>query len=91
MARTTITIDDQLLREAKIRAAEERTTLSAMVSRALRTDLRADKGPVSGAEPFRIQALRGGRFQFGPELPGAGEMLALVEERERLDSARKSG
>jgi hypothetical protein len=91
MARTTITIDDQLLREAKIRAAQEGTTLSVVVSRALLTDLRAEKAATADREPFLIEPLRGGRFQFESELPGAGEMLALVEERERLDTARKSG
>jgi hypothetical protein len=34
--RTTLNLDDDLVRDAKIRAIQERTTLSEMVERALR-------------------------------------------------------
>ena len=48
--RTTLVLDDALLRRAKIAAARSGSTLSKLVERALRDALREDTRPVE--EPF---------------------------------------
>jgi plasmid stability protein len=52
--RTTLDLDDQLMREAKKRAAEEERTLTALVQDALRQYLAPDARP---REPFRLRLL----------------------------------
>ena len=94
MARTTVTIDDDLLREAKRRAAERGTTLSCVVTEGLRTVLGEERDPVVAAEPFRIRVFEPGTIGFvtGPELPPAGELLAMLDEMEwREKLGRHSG
>jgi hypothetical protein len=49
--RTTIVLEDTLLRRAKQRAARSGISLSELVERALRDALRA---PVTSPEPFRM-------------------------------------
>lgn len=49
--RTTLVLDDRLVREAKRRAADTGTTLSEVVNDALREALRPSSGPVP---PFRM-------------------------------------
>ncbi len=82
MARTTVTIDDGLLDEAKRRAAERGTTLSCVIAEGLRAVLAEDGAVEGGAEPFRIRVFEGGRFLLGPELPPASEMLGMLDELE---------
>jgi hypothetical protein len=50
--RTTITIDDQLFRVFKVRAAELGTTFSSEVESALRRDLDRQRAERTDAEPF---------------------------------------
>ena len=57
--RTTLIIDDMLLRAAKKRAAEKGRTLSALVAEALRDSLRSVAPPP--ARPFRMLTFGGGR------------------------------
>lgn len=52
--RTTVVIEDGLLRQAKLRAAELDTTLSAVISQALRESLRQGKRAAPG--PFEMPA-----------------------------------
>lgn len=54
--RTTLVLDDQLLRQAKRRAAERNTTLSAVVNDALRESLREQP---ARARPFRLITFAG--------------------------------
>ena len=49
--RTTLVLDDQLLRQAKRQAAERNTTLSAVVNDALRESLRERPAET---RPFRL-------------------------------------
>ena len=64
--RTTLVLDDQLIRQAKRRAAERNTTLSAVVNDALRESLR-ERPP--RARPFRLITFAGtgGRVGHEPE------------------------
>ena len=61
MARTTLTIDDQILREIKRKAAEEGRSLQSVTNDLLRRSLRASPG-----EPYQFR-LRGWN---AAELPG---------------------
>jgi hypothetical protein len=63
--RTTLVLDDQIIRQAKRRAAERNTTLSAVVNDALREALREAPPPV---RPFRLITFAGtGGVRHDPE------------------------
>lgn len=55
--RTTLVLDDQLVRAAKQRAAEADITLSEVVNQALRASVLAPRPPHSA--PFRMPTFRG--------------------------------
>ncbi len=55
--RTTLVLDEQLVRAAKKRAAEADLTFSEVVNQALRTSLLAPRSPT--AAPFRMPTFRG--------------------------------
>jgi hypothetical protein len=78
--RTTLVLDDQLLRQAKRQAAERNTTLSAVVNDALREALRprAEK-----PRPFTLVTYRGKgpTFHLTPE---DIKRLELEDDLERL-------
>jgi hypothetical protein len=71
MAKTTLNLDTELLREAKKRAAEEGTTLTEIVERALR-DALDEPAP---REPYV--------FDF-PTVDGGGPPLVDVADRDAL-------
>ncbi len=77
--RTTIKIDDQLLAQAKTRAAESGRTLSSVVEEALREALARRAAPRSQKVPM-MQVYRGGRMMPGVDLD---DSAALLEEMER--------
>lgn len=62
MAKTTVNLDDTLLREAKKRAVDEGTTLGRLIERGLRLAMQAQPSPprlpdlpiVTGPRPPRI-------------------------------------
>ena len=61
--KTTLNLDDALIREAKRRAAEEGTTLTALIERALRTLLQPAR---PGGKRFRLKLLT----KRGRPIPG---------------------
>ena len=71
MAKTTLNLDTELLREAKKRAADEGTTLTAIVEGALRAALE----PPDAREPYV--------FDF-PTVDGGGPPLVDVADRDAL-------
>ncbi len=73
--RTTIILDDALLREARIRAAEQDLTLSDVVNAALRDTFRRGKEP---NPPFRM-------ITFGPQEPQVAHEPADFAAVEELD------
>jgi hypothetical protein len=67
MMRTTIRLDDDLLRAAKQRALERRSTLTAFIEQAVRTELRREEAEaVSDRPPFRITAFGAGTGGLRP-------------------------
>lgn len=65
--RTTINLDDDLLHAAKVRAAERRTTLTALIAQALRREL-ADVGSTGSRERIRLRTFAGSGVQSGIDL-----------------------
>lgn len=65
--RTTINLDDDLLHAAKVRAAERRTTLTALIAQALRRELSHDasSGP---QERVQLRTFAGNGIQPGIDL-----------------------
>jgi hypothetical protein len=58
--RTTLVIDDALLRRAKAHAGRHGLTLSALVERALREQLRAEDSAREGVAVYRVPTFGGG-------------------------------
>ncbi len=65
--RTTIRLDDDLLHAAKLRAAERRTTLTALITQALRRELADDAVP-EPRERIRLRTFAGTGVQPGIDL-----------------------
>jgi hypothetical protein len=65
--RTTINLDDELLHAAKVRAAERRTTLTALIAQALRREL-ADDATSGPQERIRLRTFAGSGVQPGVDL-----------------------
>lgn len=70
--KTTLNLDDELLERAKRRAADRRTTLTAVVEDALRDAL---SDPVRPATPFRLDM---------PTVRGVGEPAIDPADRAAL-------
>jgi hypothetical protein len=88
--RTTIRIDDELLKGAKQLAAASGRTLTAVIEDALRMmlALRKDKGK---RPKVRLET-RGGRgVQPGVDLDDSASLLALMDSADSADSADGSG
>jgi hypothetical protein len=75
--RTTLALDDDLVRKAKKRAADARTTLTAVIEEALRHYLAP---PRAAGKPFRLRLLT----QKGRAVPGVNfaDRDALYERME---------
>ena len=80
--RTTIKIDDQLLSEAKARAAASGRTLNAVVEDALREALA--RRPSKGRDRRRqLPTFSGSRLLPGVDLDDSAALLALMEGSDR--------
>ena len=79
--RTTITIDDALLAEAKIRAARSGRTLGSIVEEALRVAFagRASRDAVRPSLPVH----RGGRLMPGIDLDDSASLLEHMDRPRR--------
>ena len=76
--RTTIRLDDRLLTEAKIYAAESGRTLTALVEDALRESL-ARRRQAGAREPVRLKTVKGNGLQDGVDLDDSASLLDLME------------
>jgi hypothetical protein len=77
--RTTLALDDRLLRAAKKRAAEQGTTLTHVIEEALRHHLTAAVRP---AKPFRLRLLtKRGRLVPGVNLADRDALYERMEGR----------
>jgi predicted DNA-binding ribbon-helix-helix protein len=78
--RTTVRLDDTLLREAKSYAARRGVSLTALLDEALREKLSRDGQP-TGKPPRKLPTFRGRGLQSGVEL----HCTAELEERMSAD------
>lgn len=79
--RTTIRLDDSLLREAKARAARAGRSLNDFIADAVRAAVREAARPASAVP---IPVFRGGRgVRPGVSLDGNAALLELMEEGDR--------
>lgn len=79
--RTTLSIEDGLLEEAKIRARKEKTTLGAVVNEALRVGLLGMGQRSSTAASAPLKTFRGDGVLPGIDLRNSSELL---DEMERI-------
>ena len=80
--RTTIKIDDELLAEAKARAAASGRTLNAVVEDALREVL-ARRPSRGRARRAALPTFSGGRLLPGVDLDDSAALLSLMEGPDR--------
>jgi predicted transcriptional regulator len=83
--RTTVRLNDGLLREAKRYAVQHGRTLTSVLEDALRQFLSRSTGRVH-VEPFRMPTARG-RLRPGADLDDTASLLDLTEKP--IDLARK--
>jgi hypothetical protein len=76
--RTTIRLDEGLLREAKERAAGSGRTLTSIIEEALRSFLRRPQGPVKSKRP-ELPTFRGRGLQSGVDLDNTAALLDLMD------------
>jgi hypothetical protein len=77
--RTTVRLDDDLLREAKIRAAEQGISLTQLIDESLRERLSARSRPKKG-EPFRLRSYGKGGVRPGVNLDDNRAVRDLMDE-----------
>lgn len=78
--RTTIRMDDQLLKEAKKRALESGRSLTAFLEEAVRNELARSENQ-QRAKPFRVEAFHGTGLLPGVDLDDTADLLDRMESR----------
>jgi hypothetical protein len=77
--RTTVRLDDDLLREAKVRAAEQGITLTQLIDESLRERL-ASRPQRMSVEPFRLPTYGEGGTRPGVNLNDNRAVRDLMDE-----------
>lgn len=85
--RTTVRLDERLLREAKALAARERRTLTAVIDDALRQFLARRSGP-GKRTPVKLITSGTGGLRPGVDLDDTAALIDLMEDGEPLDKRR---
>jgi len=80
--RTTITLDDGLVRDVRRRAAKLGISVSALIQRTLR-DALTRSAPRQAPHPFRLVTVGGGGLQPGVDLERAAKLVE-AEDAEAL-------
>lgn len=78
--RTTVRLDERLLREAKQFAARNGRTLTSVIDDALRQFLSRREAP-GERRPFRIRPFKGTGLAPGVDLDDSAALLDLMEKR----------
>ena len=76
--RTTIRLDDDLLAEVKLAAAQSGKTMTAVIEDALREAL-ARQQATAGHKPVRLTTVSGHGPQPGVDLDDSAALLSLME------------
>ena len=77
--RTTVRLDDDLLREAKVRAAEQGITLTQLIDESLRERLSTRSQPKKSG-PFRLRSYGKGGTRPGVDLTDNRAVRDLMDE-----------
>lgn len=77
--RTTIRLPDDLLREAKKRAAEQDTTLTQLVEDSLREALSRGRGSPPRDEDVELTTVDGAGLRPGVDLDDSADLLDRME------------
>ncbi len=77
--RTTVRLDEEVLRRAKRAALERGTTLAAVIEDALRAALALRERPRAG-QPPRLPTFRGDGLQPGVDLDDTAALLELMDQ-----------
>jgi len=86
--RTTVRLDERLLREAKAVAAQERSTLTAIIDDALRQFLARRSAPRGKREQVKLITFRGEGLQPGVDIDDTAALIDLMEADLPLDKRR---
>ena len=84
--RTTVRIDDDLLRDLKQRAQHEKCSLTSIVNKVIRHGLRSREASGRTSKPFRQKT-----YRMGPPLVDVAKALALAAQLEDEEIVRKLG
>ena len=76
--RTTVRLNESLLREAKLQAARRGTTLTALIEEALRESL-ARQHDARQREPVRLVTFGGKGLHPGVDLDDSAALIELME------------
>lgn len=87
--RTTIRLDDALITEAKVRAAEQGITLTQLIDESLRERLSARPRP-DKSRPFKFGSYGEGGVRPGVDLDDNRTVRDLMDEDDRLFSRTQS-
>jgi hypothetical protein len=79
--RTTVRLDEHLLRQAKQHAAASGMTLTAVLEQALRESL-ARRAATDPIEPVRLKTFRGGGVRPGVDLDDSASLLDLMVDED---------
>jgi len=82
--RTTFAIDDDLLRDLKRRAEQDRTSLTRLVNNLLRKAVNGTLSPAGNQKPYKEKT-----FSMGRPLVDVTKALALAAELEDEEIVRK--
>lgn len=78
--RTTLNLDDDLVRRAKEEALRSRRTLTSVIEDALRAAL-AGAGAATPPEPYRVRPFAGTGLQPGVDLDDSAALYDLMDAR----------
>ena len=76
--RTTVRLDDHLLKQAKKRAADSGKTLTSVLEDALRESF-ARRSVRAKSKPLRLKTVKGGGVRAGVDLDDSASLLDLME------------
>jgi hypothetical protein len=88
--RTTVRLDDRLIKEAKVRAAEQGITLTQLIDESLRERLAARPRRMT-AEAFRLPTYGEGGIRPGVNLDDNRALRDLMDDETELSPSRSAG
>ena len=81
LMRTTLTLDDRIMKTARQRAAKEGRPLKDVIAEALRLGLNLSKNASRGATPFKLTIVDGRGTQAGVRLDDRDALFDIMDGR----------